>query len=73
MQVGVPIVVWRAALTLSNWLDKHLSLTSPTKALELGSGTGLLGLFTLKKLPEGSTLTFTDMEDISLDLVRANL
>ena len=24
MQVGVPLVVWRAALTLSHWLDRHL-------------------------------------------------
>jgi hypothetical protein len=53
--VGVPLVVWGASLSLSRWLDKEWIALShekgrPLKSLELGSGTGLLGLFTIKRL-----------------------
>ena len=54
LAVGVPLVVWGASLSLSRWLDKQwISLShekGPLKSLELGSGTGLLGLFTIKRL-----------------------
>ncbi len=50
LEVGVPLVVWRASLSLSLWLDEKNLLKGHKKALELGSGTGLLGLYTAKKL-----------------------
>ena len=64
--MGVPLVVWQASLTLSNWLEAHTErLCSSMKALELGSGTGLLGIYTIKRLlqvhPEAQ-ITLTDME-----------
>ena len=43
-------VVWDAALVLSKYLDLYLSqnldTTKITKVIELGSGTGLVGLVT---------------------------
>lgn len=84
----MPLVVWRASLSLSHWLDsnqgKWLS-DKPTAALELGSGTGLLGLFTGKRLAQSnpcSSVTLTDMEESvsrfhsqtqSIELLRANV
>lgn len=68
LQVGVPLVVWRASLCLSQWLDTNHAewvKESSLRALELGSGTGLLGLFTIKRLlqaNESSSITLTDME-----------
>jgi len=52
LQVGVPLVVWGASLSLSRWLDSHAEKwlsEKPATTLELGSGTGLLGLFTGKR------------------------
>lgn len=67
LEVGVPLVVWRASLSLSLWLDENELLKGKgfKRALELGSGTGLLGLYTAKRLLKetpDSHLTFTDME-----------
>ncbi|TNV72380.1 hypothetical protein FGO68_gene12920 [Halteria grandinella] len=81
LEVGVPLVVWRASLSLSQWLDKNQtqwlkSSSDPVSALELGSGTGLLGLFTIKRLlqeNQGSKVTLTDMEQSSLDLLAKNI
>jgi len=77
LEVGVPLVVWRAAPSLSNWFDQNphrlRSLLENRRddggahfrALELGSGTGLLGLYTIKTLLKEdpkSHITLTDIE-----------
>jgi hypothetical protein len=71
LEVGVPQVVWRASLSLSRWLDESGVLSknpsgSEVTGLELGSGTGLLGVYTAKRLLQGGVkvnFTLTDMED----------
>jgi methylase of polypeptide subunit release factors len=43
------------------------------KSLELGSGTGLLGLFTISRLLKDNTnssIIMTDIEDSSIDLIK---
>ena len=67
--MGVPQVVWRAAPSLSRWLDDNKKLEEfkgEVRGLELGSGTGLLGVYTAKKLIQGGVslkFTMTDMEE----------
>lgn len=71
LEVGVPQVVWRASLSLSRWLDESGVLSKYSSGneltgIELGSGTGLLGVFTAKRLLQGGVkvkFTLTDMED----------
>lgn len=48
----MPLVVWGAALTLSDWIDNNMHIIPENclKILELGSGTGLLGVFTIKSI-----------------------
>ena len=44
--------------------------------MELGSGTGLLGLYTIKRLLKDSptaSITMTDMEESSLELINENI
>lgn len=73
------MVVWGASLTLCRWLEAHwseLGIEKASKALELGSGTGLLGLYTIKRLLLDSLtadITMTDMEDSSLELITENI
>ena len=76
----MPLVVWGASLSLSRWLDKQWDSLSiekgPVKSLELGSGTGLLGLFTISRLLKDnsdSSIIMTDMEDSSIDLIKENM
>ncbi len=79
LEVGVPLVVWGASLTLSRWLEDHweqLGIDKTSKTLELGSGTGLLGLYTIKRLLKDSptaSITMTDMEESSLELINENI
>ncbi|CDW73903.1 UNKNOWN [Stylonychia lemnae] len=82
LAVGVPLVVWGASITLSNWIDENFERlpTNISNCLELGSGTGLLGIYTLKRIfsnyPETETsihMTFTDMEQSSLELIEKNM
>ena len=69
------MVVWGASLALSRWLDaqwKELGIGKASKALELGSGTGLLGLYSIKRLLQDcptADITMTDMEESSLELI----
>jgi len=75
LEVGVPLVVWGASLSLSRWLDtqwEELEIGKASKALELGSGTGLLGVYTIKRLLQdcpSADITMTDMEESSLELI----
>ncbi len=79
LEVGVPLVVWGASLTLSRWLEDYweqLGIQKTSKTLELGSGTGLLGLYTIKRLLKDSptaSITMTDMEESSLELINENI
>ena len=69
------MVVWGASLALSRWLDaqwEELGIGKASKALELGSGTGLLGLYSIKRLLQDcptADITMTDMEESSLELI----
>ncbi|EQC31270.1 hypothetical protein SDRG_10875 [Saprolegnia diclina VS20] len=52
---------WDAGLCLASYLQAWLSYTSPpTTVLELGAGTGLLGLALAKWLPATSTVVLTE-------------
>ena len=41
---GVAAVVWDAAIVLSQYLEKHKPLIEHRKVIELGAGTGLVGM-----------------------------
>ena len=64
--------VWGASIALANWFDKPQNSESYLTAkkrnvLELGTGTGLLGIYLALKAPQ-NTYTLTDLEKPSLDL-----
>ncbi|KAI0217401.1 Protein N-lysine methyltransferase METTL21A [Lamellibrachia satsuma] len=44
-EVGVAAVVWDAAVVLCEYLDKNRHLVAKKRVLELGAGTGLVGIF----------------------------
>ena len=66
----MPLVVWGAATCLSEWLDENFDEVVPltaSHALELGSGTGLLGIYAIKNLLKNRSenkpkIVLTDME-----------
>jgi len=56
---GVAGVVWEGALVLCEYLSKDLTSIQHKTVIELGSGTGLAGIFAAKK---GAHVTLTDVE-----------
>ena len=66
--MGVPLVVWKASIALSKWFDSNPDMLSGDyeSGLELGSGTGLLGIYALKRILQNNPkakMIFTDMEE----------
>jgi predicted nicotinamide N-methyase len=43
-EAGVGGMVWEAAGVLADWIQSHVAESSKKRFLELGSGTGVLGL-----------------------------
>ena len=64
-------VVWLASVALANWLDSNADYLQGS-ILELGTGTGLLGVFIGLKAPS-CQLVMTDLERQSLETAEANL
>ena len=65
LDTGVPQVVWDASLYLAKWIDENDHCEKSGKTLELGSGTGLLGVFVAKYLQKTNSkaeMVMTDME-----------
>ena len=67
------VVVWDAALVLAHFLQIHPEqLTGVESAVELGSGTGCVGLVAKACLPEESRVILSDLEQY-LDIIRENI
>ena len=49
---------WRAGECLSSWLDSQPDLLSGRSVLELGSGSGITGIFAVKRVPHITSFTF---------------
>ena len=64
---------WTAGECLSSWLDSHPDLLRGHSVLELGSGSGITGVFVLKRLPDITSYTFTDCHLKVLDNLRNNV
>ena len=82
MHIGVSRSVWKASYIMAQQLEKAvfadeglretLKLESSSNILELGSGTGLGGIFVKKLLPQ-SSVVMTDICTKSLQSIRNNL
>ncbi|RUP52329.1 putative methyltransferase-domain-containing protein [Jimgerdemannia flammicorona] len=75
---GVGSTVWDAGLVLSKYLEKLSSEPSQTmiksraRVIELGSGTGLVGLVFARCFPDAECIVLTD-KSASLPLLKKNL
>ena len=57
-------VIWLASVALANWLsleENRFYLRNCRSVVELGTGTGLLGIFSAKEAPHAN-FTLTDLE-----------
>ena len=61
--------LWPTALVLSNWLCEHREVLAGKRVVELGSGTGVVGLVCAAL--GAASVTLTDMPD-ALELIRRN-
>mmetsp|Transcript_1182 Transcript_1182/g.2882 ORF Transcript_1182/g.2882 Transcript_1182/m.2882 type:complete len:202 (+) Transcript_1182:1033-1638(+) len=66
---GMPLTIWPASYVLAEYLIAHLPANS--HVIELGTGTGLVGLSISKQRPDVH-VTITDGDDTSLELVSEN-
>ena len=64
---------WTAGEFLSSWLDSRPGLLRGRSVLELGSGSGITGVFVLKRLRDIRRYTFTDCHLKVLDNLRRNV
>lgn len=65
---------WTAGVHLSHWMCKQPpAWTAGKSILELGSGSGISGIFLLKKFPSTGSYTFTDVHPKVLDNLKTNL
>ena len=64
---------WRAGECLSSWLDSQPDLLSGRSVLELGSGSGITGIFAVKRVPHITSFTFTDCHPKVLANLRLNV
>ena len=63
--------VWPAGLAMCDYLKRHPELVKGKRVLELGSGTGVVGLFAAKLGAEHVTLT--DFIDWNIENIKKNL
>lgn len=69
LKSGMPLVIWPAAYVLAEFLISHVPTGS--SVIELGAGTGLVGLSLSKQRPD-LRVCITDGEETSLELIREN-
>ena len=58
-------VIWLASVALASWLsleENKFYLRNCESAIELGTGTGLLGIFSAKESPHAN-FVLTDLEE----------
>uniref|UniRef100_A0A8C6V396 EEF1A lysine methyltransferase 3 n=1 Tax=Neogobius melanostomus TaxID=47308 RepID=A0A8C6V396_9GOBI len=67
--LGVAAPVWEAAIHLSNYLAERSAELKGKRVIELGSGTGLLGIFAARL---GAVVTLTDLP-VALPPISANV
>lgn len=70
LKAGTGATVWDSALVLAKYLESNIDL-NPKNILELGSGTGLLGIIMAKKYPNAN-VTVSDQLCI-LPLLQQNI
>ncbi|CAF4034494.1 unnamed protein product [Adineta steineri] len=63
---------WPAAISLGDYLMKKIHLLENKRIIELGAGSGLLGLTLLKYSDKILSYTFTDYSPMILNLLRQN-
>ncbi|CAF1386076.1 unnamed protein product [Adineta steineri] len=63
---------WPAAISLGDYLMKRIHLLENKRIIELGAGSGLLGLTLLKYSDKILSYTFTDYSPMILNLLRQN-
>ncbi|KAK7915645.1 hypothetical protein WMY93_011406 [Mugilogobius chulae] len=68
-RLGVAAPVWDAAIQLSNFLVERRVELKGKRVIELGAGTGLLGIFAARM---GAAVTLTDLP-VALPPLRANV
>ena len=73
-------VVWLAAVSLSKWFHEnehaHRYLQGCENVLELGTGTGLLGIYLglkFQALEQPAKIVLTDLEKPSLEITQQNV
>lgn len=68
-------IVWPASYLLATFLveNRNVLLTEGVTILELGAGTGLVGLIAAKIIQSPSKVTITDGNPIVMDLLRENI
>ncbi|TNV75732.1 hypothetical protein FGO68_gene977 [Halteria grandinella] len=74
LHVGVSRSVWKASVIMARYLETLLpDLQNVNTVLELGSGTGLGGIFARTLLKEAETVYMTDICTKSLQMIRENI
>ena len=63
--------VWTGSLMACHYLSQHPNFVSGKTVLELGSGTGVLGMFAHRL--NAKSVSLTDGDEQSVDLIRQNL
>ncbi|CAF1050378.1 unnamed protein product [Adineta ricciae] len=63
---------WPASIFLGDYLMNRIDLVKNKRVIELGAGSGLLGLALLKYSNDISSYTFTDYSPMILNLLRQN-
>ncbi|CAF3265184.1 unnamed protein product [Rotaria sp. Silwood2] len=64
---------WPASICLGDYLMKRIHLLENKRIIELGAGSGLLGLALLKYSDKILSYTFTDYSPMILNLLRQNI